>query len=60
MAWDFKTDAVRPRYTRPPSPQAPRDYHPTTGIWPSEWLPGKRDAARSKLAEYLELEVGSQ
>ncbi|ORB65558.1 acyl-CoA dehydrogenase family protein [Mycolicibacterium tusciae] len=40
--------------------QVLRDYHPAEGMWPSEWLPAKRDAARSKLAEYLELEVGNQ
>ena len=28
-------------------------------IWPSEWLPRKRDAAKGRFAEYLELEVGN-
>jgi acyl-CoA dehydrogenase len=28
-------------------------------VWPTEWLPRKRDAAREKFAEYLEHEVGN-
>lgn len=40
--------------------QVLRDYDTAEGMWPSQWLPAKRDAARSKLAEFLELEVGNQ
>jgi acyl-CoA dehydrogenase len=29
------------------------------GLWPSEWIPAKQDAAREKFAEYLEHEVGN-
>jgi acyl-CoA dehydrogenase len=36
-----------------------RDYRPTAGMWPTEWIPGKLDAARAKYAEYLEHEVGN-
>ena len=36
-----------------------RDYRPTDGMWPTEWIPGKIDAARAKFAEYLEHEVGN-
>jgi acyl-CoA dehydrogenase len=39
--------------------QVLRDHRPTDDIWPSEWLPGKRAAARAKFADYLELEVGN-
>ena len=36
-----------------------RDYQPTDGMWPTEWIPGKVEAARAKFAEYLEHEVGN-
>jgi acyl-CoA dehydrogenase len=36
-----------------------RDYRGTDGMWPTEWIPGKLDAARAKFAEYLEHEVGN-
>src|SRR4051795_11622907 len=36
-----------------------RDYRATDGMWPTEWIPGKVDAAKEKFAEYLELEVGN-
>ncbi|MBV9413316.1 MAG: acyl-CoA dehydrogenase family protein [Acidimicrobiia bacterium] len=36
-----------------------RDYRGTDGMWPTEWIPGKVDAAREKFAEYLEHEVGN-
>jgi acyl-CoA dehydrogenase len=39
--------------------QVLRDYRPTDDVWPTEWLPRKRDAAREKFAEYLEHEVGN-
>ncbi|WP_040701882.1 acyl-CoA dehydrogenase family protein [Nocardia vinacea] len=40
--------------------QVLRDYQPTDGMWPTEWIPGKQEAARAKFAEYLEHEVGNQ
>ncbi|WP_433525959.1 acyl-CoA dehydrogenase family protein [Nocardia pseudovaccinii] len=40
--------------------QVLRDYEPTDGMWPTEWIPGKQEAARAKFAEYLEHEVGNQ
>ena len=39
--------------------QVLRDYSASDDMWPSEWIPKKRDAARTKFAEYLELEVGN-
>jgi len=36
-----------------------RDYQATDGMWPTEWIPGKIDAAKAKFAEYLEHEVGN-
>ncbi|MEO3760183.1 acyl-CoA dehydrogenase family protein [Mycobacterium sp. B14F4] len=39
--------------------QVLRGYTPTEDMWPSEWLPGKREAACAKFAEYLDLEVGN-
>ncbi|TDV49859.1 acyl-CoA dehydrogenase family protein [Actinophytocola oryzae] len=39
--------------------QVLRDHRPTDDIWPSEWLPQKRAAARAKFADHLELEVGN-
>jgi acyl-CoA dehydrogenase len=36
-----------------------RDYKATDGMWPTEWIPGKVEAARAKFAEYLEHEVGN-
>lgn len=35
-----------------------RDYKPSEGLFPSEHLPARREAARAKFAEILELEVG--
>jgi acyl-CoA dehydrogenase len=40
--------------------QVLRDYKATDDVWPSEWLPRKRDAAKARFAEFLELEVGNQ
>jgi acyl-CoA dehydrogenase len=40
--------------------QVLRDYKATDDVWPSEWIPRKRDAARARFAEFLELEVGNQ
>lgn len=39
--------------------QVLREYSPSDDLWPSEHLPKKREAARAKLAEYLEHEVGN-
>jgi len=39
--------------------QVLRYYRPSDDIWPTEHLPKKREAAREKLAEYLEHEVGN-
>jgi acyl-CoA dehydrogenase len=39
--------------------QVLRDYQPTEGTWPTEWIPGKREAAKAKYADYLENEVGN-
>ena len=39
--------------------QVVRDYQGTDGMWPTEWIPGKIDAAKAKFAEYLEHEVGN-
>jgi acyl-CoA dehydrogenase len=36
-----------------------KDYRPTTGMWPTEWIPGKLDAAKAKFADLVELEVGN-
>jgi acyl-CoA dehydrogenase len=34
-------------------------YKPVDGLWPSEWLPAKREAARQKIAMMLEHSVGN-
>jgi acyl-CoA dehydrogenase len=39
--------------------QVLRDYKPSDDVWPTQHLPRRRDAARAKLAEYLEQEVGN-
>ena len=39
--------------------QVLRDYRPSEDMWPTEWIPGKQEAAKAKFAEYLELEVGN-
>jgi acyl-CoA dehydrogenase len=39
--------------------QVLRDYRPTDGIWPSEWIPAKREAAQAKYADFIEHEVGN-
>ena len=40
--------------------QVLRDHSAVEGMWPSEWLPGKREAALTKYAEFLEHEVGNR
>lgn len=39
--------------------QVLRDYRGTEEMWPTEWIPGKIEAAKAKFAQYLELEVGN-
>jgi acyl-CoA dehydrogenase len=39
--------------------QVLRGYRPSDGLWPSEWIPRKAEAARAKFAEYLDHEVGN-
>jgi acyl-CoA dehydrogenase len=39
--------------------QVLRDYKPSDDVWPTQHLPKLRDAARAKLAEHLEHEVGN-
>ncbi len=39
--------------------QVLRDHNSTAGMWPTEWIPGKLEAAKAKFADYLELEVGN-
>src|SRR6059036_591494 len=34
--------------------QVVRDYRKSDGMWPTEWIPGKQEAAREKFAQYLE------
>jgi acyl-CoA dehydrogenase len=36
-----------------------RGYKASDDMWPTEWIPGKLEAARAKFAEYLEHEVGN-
>ncbi|GAA2159632.1 acyl-CoA dehydrogenase family protein [Actinomadura napierensis] len=39
--------------------QVLRGYRPTDGRWPTEWIPGKAEAARAKFADRIEHEVGN-
>ncbi len=39
--------------------QVLRDYQATDGMWPTEWIPGKIEAAQKQYAQYLDLEVGN-
>jgi len=39
--------------------QVLRDYRPSEGMWPTEWIPGKIDDAKAKFGHLLELEVGN-
>jgi acyl-CoA dehydrogenase len=36
-----------------------REYKASDDLWPTEWIPKKLEAARAKLADYLEHEVGN-
>jgi acyl-CoA dehydrogenase len=40
--------------------QVLRGYQAAPDVWPTEWLPRKRDAARQRFAEYVDLEAGNQ
>jgi acyl-CoA dehydrogenase len=40
--------------------QVLRGHEAADDVWPTEWIPRKRDAARVKFADYLDLEVGNQ
>lgn len=40
--------------------QVLRNYRASDDVWPTEWIPRKRDAARAKFAEFLELDVGNR
>ena len=35
-------------------------YKPAEGMWPSEWIPGRMEAAKEKFADYLEHEIANQ
>jgi acyl-CoA dehydrogenase len=39
--------------------QVLRDYRPAEGMWPSEWIPGKVEAAKQQYADLLEMEIGN-
>jgi acyl-CoA dehydrogenase len=36
-----------------------RECRPSDDLWPTQWIPGKLDAAKAKFAQYLEHEVGN-
>jgi acyl-CoA dehydrogenase len=38
--------------------QVLRNYSPAEGVWPTEWIPQKIEAAKQKFADFLELEMG--
>jgi acyl-CoA dehydrogenase len=40
--------------------QVLRDHQPADDIWPTGWIPRRREAARAKYARYLEHEVGNR
>jgi acyl-CoA dehydrogenase len=39
--------------------QVLREHRAAEGMWPSEWIPGKIDAAKEKYGHLLDLEVGN-
>jgi acyl-CoA dehydrogenase len=39
--------------------QVLREYKATDGMWPTEWIPGKIEAAKAKFGALLDLEVGN-
>jgi acyl-CoA dehydrogenase len=39
--------------------QVLRGYRPAEGMWPTEWIPGRIDDAKTKYAKQLELEMGN-
>jgi acyl-CoA dehydrogenase len=36
-----------------------KDYEPSPGLWPTAHLPAQREAARERLAQYVEHVVGN-
>jgi acyl-CoA dehydrogenase len=36
-----------------------KEGRPAEGLWPTEWIPGKQEAARAKFAEHFENVVGN-
>ena len=36
-----------------------RDYRPSEDLWPTEWIPGKLEAAQKKFGDLLEHEAGN-
>ena len=36
-----------------------KGYKPADGLWPSEWLPAKKEAARAKLEAFLEHSIAN-
>jgi acyl-CoA dehydrogenase len=39
--------------------QVLRNYRPAEGMWPTEWIPGKIEAAKEQYGHLIELEVGN-
>ena len=39
--------------------QVLRDYRPSDDLWPTEWIPGRIEAAKQKFGDLLEHEVGN-
>jgi acyl-CoA dehydrogenase len=39
--------------------QVLREHRAAEGEWPSQWLPGRVEAAKAKYAHLVELEVGN-
>ncbi|MGY1958315.1 acyl-CoA dehydrogenase family protein, partial [Nocardia gipuzkoensis] len=40
--------------------QVLREHHPADDVWPTEWIPRRRESALAKYAEFLEHEVGNR
>jgi acyl-CoA dehydrogenase len=39
--------------------QVLREHRAAEGLWPSQWIPGRVEAAKAKFADLLELEIGN-
>ena len=39
--------------------QVLRDYRESDDLWPTQWIPRRLDAAKEKLGQFLEAEVGN-